>query len=645
MPGQTQPPATDHAIANQQGNNDMNAARMSSARTRRMTRTVKLALMGIAAIAVASGMLASGPATGATIASNGGDLQAVIIQSDGNTEALASAIDSVGGRIERELPIIGGFQAYVPAGDIAAFRAYPGVTAVTPDGRLESLGARDKATAPSPAGAATLALVTQSTGAREYWKAGFTGMGVDVAIIDTGIAPVNGLSAAGKVILGPDLSFESQDASTRYLDTNGHGTHLAGIIAGRDSTVNAKYQNDTSSFIGMAPDARLVSVKVGDRYGHADVSQVIAAIDWVVQHKNDNGLNIRVLNIAFGTDSTLAWWHDPLVQAAEVAWRNGIFVVVSAGNDGEGPKYTGSLTNLAKSPNLMSVGATDTVGTVDRVDDTIPAFSSSGSFLRRVDVVAPGKSIMSLKAPGSYADDNFGATAAYMDRFFRGSGTSQAAAVVSGAAALVIQQHPDISPTDLKNLLRGTATTLANEKPEAQGAGQLNLANARSAKVTKTVDGYLGGLDPLRNAYETQVGGSIWSDGRGSIEEARGTHHLEHDGVELRGDMDIFGAPYDSTALAILREKASSWSGGYWNGNEWTASSWSASSWSASSWSASSWSASSWSASSWSASSWSASSWSASSWSASSWSASSWSASSWSASSWSASSWSSAGWE
>src|SRR5512140_789844 len=140
----------------------------------------------------------------------------------------------------------------------------------------------------------SMALVTESTGARAYWKAGYTGKGVDVAIIDSGIAPVNGLSTAGKVVLGPDLSIESQDVSTRYLDTNGHGTHLAGIIAGRDDAASGDYANDVTNFLGMAPDTRLLSVKVAASEGQTDVSQVIAAIDWVVQHKNDNGLNVRV---------------------------------------------------------------------------------------------------------------------------------------------------------------------------------------------------------------------------------------------------------------------------------------------------------------------------------------------------------------
>ena len=471
---------------------------------------------------------------------------------------------------------------------------------------------------------APLKLVTESTGARAYWKAGFTGKGVDIAIIDSGVAPVNGLSAPGKVILGPDFSFESQDPATRYLDTNGHGTHLAGIMAGRADDAKNNYFSDTKSFLGMAPDARIVSVKVADSFGRTDVSQVIAAIDWVVQHKNDNGMNIRVLLLAYGTDSTAPWNHDPLVQAAETAWKNGIFVVVSAGNDGPGKKESGMLANLAESPNLMAVGATDTMGTTDVGDDTVANFSSAGTGDRKVNIVAPGSHIVSLAVPNSHASETFASTGDAGVGLFRGSGTSQAAAVVAGGAALVIQKNPGMNPDQLKNWLESSAKGLKKEKSTLQGKGALDL--------NKT-------LGKVPSVDTTTVSTRTWSDGLGTLESVRGSVRLEHNGQVLEGNKDIFGAPYNSNRMAMLRESGSVWSGGEWNGNEWTASSWSASSWSASSWSASSWSASSWSASSWSASSWSASSWSASSWSASSWSASSWSASSWSASSWSAADW------
>ena len=129
---------------------------------------------------------------------------------------------------------------------------------------------------------------TAYTGVTDWWDAGFTGAGVDVAVIDTGVLPVDGLATPGKIVYGPDLSLDSQDSELRNLDAYGHGTFMAGIIAGN---------GPDARFLGVAPDARIVSVKVGAANGSVDVSQVIAAIDWVVQHRHDNGLNIRVLNL------------------------------------------------------------------------------------------------------------------------------------------------------------------------------------------------------------------------------------------------------------------------------------------------------------------------------------------------------------
>jgi serine protease AprX len=135
--------------------------------------------------------------------------------------------------------------------------------------------------------------VNRQTGAADMWSEGFTGSGIDIALIDTGIAPVDGLRHRGKVINGPDLSFDSQVKGLEYLDAYGHGTHLAGIIAGRVDNVATLSKYDDGNFVGVAPDARIVNVKVADAVGSTDVSQVIAAIDWVIDHRRDNGMNIR----------------------------------------------------------------------------------------------------------------------------------------------------------------------------------------------------------------------------------------------------------------------------------------------------------------------------------------------------------------
>ena len=167
--------------------------------------------------------------------------------------------------------------------------------------------------------------IAATIGAHDSYRAGFTGKGVGVALIDTGVTNVPGLKS-GNVVDGPDLSFDSQDPELAHQDVYGHGTHLASIIAGRDQAGTPESYLDHNQFTGIAPDATLVDVKVGAQDGAVDVTQVIAAIDWVVEHKADH--NIRVINLSYGTDSTQDPKVDPLAYAAEQAWLNGIVVVV-----------------------------------------------------------------------------------------------------------------------------------------------------------------------------------------------------------------------------------------------------------------------------------------------------------------------------
>jgi serine protease AprX len=451
---------------------------------------------------------------------------------------------------------------------------------------------------------------TQYTGAQAFWSAGFTGAGVDVAIIDTGVTPVEGLSVAGKLVYGPDLSFESQNDAFRNLDTNGHGTFMAGIIAGRGSgAVAGSYLGDSTNFLGVAPDARILSVKVGVADGGVDVSQVIAAIDWVVQHRTDNGMNIRVLNLSYGTDSLQPYQVDPLAFAVEQAWKAGIFVVTATGNAGYAFK-TGTLTNPAYDPKIFAVGASDSMGTATQGDDQVASFSSTGSNSRTPDVIAPGAHLVSLRVAGSYIDQLFGSTGVVSSTLFRGSGTSEAAAFVSGAAALVIQQRPAITPDSLKRLFLSNAKALAGFSSLKQGSGEVDLSKMLGASTYaapaqwKTID---------------------WSTGIGSLELSRGTDHLTRDGVVLSGSIDIFGHHFDSAAMALLEATGNSWSGGIWNGNSWSGNSWSDNAWSGNSWSGNSWSGNSWSGNSWSGNSWSGNSWSGNSWSSNSWMGVSWS--------------------
>ncbi len=454
---------------------------------------------------------------------------------------------------------------------------------------------------------------TAYTGATAWWSAGYTGAGVDVAVIDTGVSPVEGLATPGKIIYGPDLSFESQAANLRNLDTNGHGTFMAGLIAGKDSTLTAPYANTpASAYRGMAPDARIVSIKVGVADGGTDVSQVIAAINWVIQHKNDNGMNIRVINLSYGTNSTQAAEVDPLSYAAEQAWKKGIVVVAAAGNSGYQAER--GLANPARNRFVIGVGGYDTVGTPGFADDLLGTYSAgiARSRDRAPDFVAVGSRLQGLRVANSYLDLTH-PEGRLGSRYFRGSGTSQAAAITAGTIALILQKYPSLSPDQVKRFIATNTQALTTEKdPDYVGSGEISLPKL----ATKTPGAYTQSFTA--------------ATGAGTLELSRGSDHVALNGAVLTGEKDIFGKPFNSAAMATAEAAGSSWSGGTWNGNTWSGNSWSGSSWSGSSWSGNSWSGSSWSGSSWSGNSWSGSSWSGNAWSGNSWSGSSWSGNSWS---------------
>jgi serine protease AprX len=411
----------------------------------------------------------------------------------------------------------------------------------------------------------------------------------------------------GKVINGPDLSFESPADNLRYLDTFGHGTHMAGVIAGRDTTAGppSTWAFD-GQYVGVAPSARLLSLKVADATGATDVSQVIAAIDWVVQHRFDHGMNVRVINLSFGTSGAQSPALDPLAAAVENAWRSGIVVVAAAGNRGEVNGAEGGLDNPAADPYVIAVGAEDTASTPTVLeDDSVPSWSSGGAE-RGPDVLAPGVSVLSLRDPGSYLD------LAYPEgrvgtRFFRGSGTSLSTAVVSGAVALLLSARPNLSPDQVKALLAGTARPLTGAASSRQGAGVIDVATAVAAPVPSGSQSY---------GYSTAAG---------MLEAARGSSHVALDGVELTGESDIFGVAWDGRAWVKASRAGTSWSGGVWNGSQWTGDGWTATSWAGEAWApavvdgeeedGNTWADHSWSGNSWSGNSWSGNSWSGNSWS------------------------------
>jgi serine protease AprX len=454
----------------------------------------------------------------------------------------------------------------------------------------------------------TLADVNAAIGATAFQtgKLAITGAGVDIAVIDTGVAPLAGL----KAIDGPDLSFDALNPALRFGDLHGHGTNMAGIVA------------------GVAPGSRIVDVKVGAADGAVDVSQVIAGIDWVVENRNANGMNIRVINLAYDTDAATNYVTDPLTRAVENAWQKGIVVVVAGGNDGRAVKKLG---NPAFDPFVIAVGAAE-LKSVWKV----PSFTSTGDGVRNPDIVAPGSSVLSLGVSGSYLASTYPAATCVDSKgklFLRGSGTSQAAAVVAGSAALLLESRPTLTPNQVKALLKTTATVLVDDQQpslppypvDRQGDGMLNVAAALTAPTPS--------LTASAQWFTPASGG-------GSLEAARGSAHVGADGDQLTGEYTAYGAPFDSAAHSARELLGTTWANQIWIGGTWKGGTWSGATWSGASWSGASWSGATWSGASWSGATWSGASWSGATWSGASWSGATWSGATWSGATWSGASWS-----
>ena len=581
-------------------------------------RAASRALTVAAAAALIAGI--AGPAAAAPAPATSADRVSVIVQElAGSGDAPERAVVALGGRVVRSLDVIDGFEATVPGDRLGVLRAVSGVKDVTENAAL-TLNSTEVTDQESHNG--SLRRIThEMTGAAAMWDAGYTGAGVDVAVIDSGVAPVEGLAASGKVVHGPDLSFEALtcergpnhcvESPVNTLDTYGHGTHMAGIIAGRDSSAGTVGSSTSGSFVGVAPDARIVSIKIADAVGRTDVSQAIAAIDWVIRHKDAKGMNIRVLNLSFGTDGVQSYQLDPLAFAAEQAWHQGIVVVVSSGNSGNGsPK----LDNPAYDPYVIAVGGSDGKGTATTDDDVVGTWSAVGDGVRNVDLVAPGQSVVGLRVPNSYLDATYPG-ARVGERFFRGTGTSQAAAVVSGAAALLVGQRPDLTPDQVKALLMGTARDLPAADAVAQGAGLVDLAAAKDA--------------PTPDAVQT------WerATGLGSLDKARGTAIVEHDGQALRGETTFAGSKFDPAAFARAMKNPKvgdasleglSWKGLAWKGLSWKGLAWKGLAWNGLSWNGLAWKGLSWNGLSWNGLSWNGLSWNGLSWNGLSWNGLSW---------------------
>ena len=313
----------------------------------------------------------------------------------------------------------------------------------------------------------------KSIGADRLWNssARVQGQGVTVAVVDSGIAPhKDTLSNLQSNRVLKEVRFG--DAVTSPDDANGHGSHIAGIIGGNGARAGGAY-------MGVAPKANLLDVRVTDDVGRSTTADVIAGLQWV--YNNKSAYNIRVVNLSLNSAVAESYHTSPLDAALETLWFNGIVVVVSAGNNGS--TANGVLYPPANDPFVITVGATDDKGTTAVTDDVMATFSAYGTTtdgFTKPDLVAPGKNIVSLLASD---DDNlalnhpaFVVSGSGSTRYFRMSGTSMASAVAAGAVALLLQDEPNLTPDQVKYRLMATANkNWSGYSVQKAGAGYLDI--------------------------------------------------------------------------------------------------------------------------------------------------------------------------
>lgn len=360
----------------------------------------------------------------------------------GPVATLASEVIADGGQVLRTFPLASALEVEIPAGV-----APPQGSLVIPNVSMHVNSA--------------VMAVGSSDAVNTYSEtigvpADASAKGITVAVVDTGVAE------------RPDIPVSKHinvtDAPTG--DGYGHGTFLAGLIAG------------TGEFPGVAPDADILDVQVARADGSTDLATVLAGLQAVADERADDP-SIKVVNLALSTGSPLPPYMDPLTLALNRLWNRGVTVVVASGNDGEG-----HITSPASDPTLIVVGSQDEADTALRDDDAVPDFSAYGSALdfERPDVVAPGVSLISTGAGLAYSENPASQVG---DGYLKGSGTSMSAAVTSGALAL-LHARRDLSPDQAKRLIVDTAYSTP-ELTTSRGAGQggIDVAEALAMPLTE----------------------------------------------------------------------------------------------------------------------------------------------------------------
>ena len=401
---------------------------------------------------------------------NGAAVDVIIQFNQAPTEAHHQKVHDKGGVLKRKLDVIKGAHYSVPVESLQKLADDPDVVYISPNRPVSG----NSSSTPK------LDYAPETVNAPWAWQnLSLDGTGVGVAIVDSGIYPVGDLywynPLTGAYGLRIVYSQGFVPGTTNTSDYYGHGTHVAGIVASAGWFSWGNHY--THTFKGVAPNANLINLRALDENGAGTDSSVIAAIQTAISLKST--YNIRVINLSLGRQVYESYTLDPLCQAVEAAWKAGIVVVAAAGNQGRNDSADtdgyGTIAAPGNDPYVITVGAMKTANTPTRSDDTIASYSSKGPTpfdqVVKPDLVAPGNQMVSLLSPNSHLPQTYSAANVYLSEYvakttkstastnyMRLSGTSMAAPVVSGAAALLVQQNPNLTPDQVKARLMKTAS-------------------------------------------------------------------------------------------------------------------------------------------------------------------------------------------
>ncbi len=384
----------------------------------------------------------------------------VIVQFQSHNLNPEERITELEGVVTQELPIINAFAAQLSAQAALDLANDPNVRWVSLDAPVESskrkiVSESDQVT-PTP-----MNYFLDTLGVRPVWEMDLKGQGITVAVIDSGTnqekdLQVDPTKAKPDSRVLEQLTFNSNAGHVN--DATGHGTHVAGIIGGSGYRSGGLYA-------GIAPEVNFISLKISDDIGMAYESDAIEAMQWVLDHKDK--YNIRAVNMSVNSTQESSYHASPLDAAAEILWFNGIVVVASVGNKGPGGGYNTANAAPANDPFIITVGASNEHGSADISNDTLSSFSAHGTTFdgfNKPEIIAPGTDIISILGPGNWIPE-YPDHVVMNGEYFRLSGTSMSAPMVTGAVVLLLQDEPNLTPDQVKYRLINSGQFIGGGDP------------------------------------------------------------------------------------------------------------------------------------------------------------------------------------